>query len=197
MGRIKYMDDFKEHFKGRIYFSSRDAEIFLKSSGAKKDYIKLMLHNLEKRNDIFRLKRGYYTFNVNLDYIGFIFSPFYYGLQDALSLHGFWEQETNPVIITTRKVRTGIREIGGRNVIIHRINRRFFFGYQSLKVGNSYVPVSDPEKTLLDFAYFRLNIPDEALKRIVQEIDMKRMHFYLKKTNKAVVNKVNSWLLSK
>jgi hypothetical protein len=39
------------------------------------------------------------------------------------------------VIVTTRKVRIGIHEILGSNVLVHRINPKYFFGFTLLKYG--------------------------------------------------------------
>ena len=66
---------------------------------------------------------------------GFGFSPFYYGLEDALSLRNVWEQETNPVIITPRTVRVGIRKFEGRHFVVRRIDRSMFFGYTFVDYG--------------------------------------------------------------
>jgi hypothetical protein len=52
---------------------------------------------------IYKITRGSYTFYDEVQYAGFAFQPFYYGLEDALSLLGLWKQETNPVIITPGK----------------------------------------------------------------------------------------------
>ena len=194
MGKIKYLNEFKEHFKGRISFSIKEVEIFLRQYGAGKSYARVMLHNLEKKREIKRLKRGYYSFEENLDTVGFLFEPFYYGLQDALSLQGLWEQETNPVIITTRKVRTGLRGILGRNVWVRHIKRSMFFGYEPKRVGNLFLPVSDIEKTLIDFVYFKLNLPDDVLKKMIKRIDRKKMDEYLENTNKYTMARVNRLL---
>ena len=196
MGKIKYLKEFKEHFKDRVSFSIKEVEIFLGQYGASKSYARLMLHNLEKNGEIKRLKRGYYSFGENLDTVGFLFEPFYYGLQDALSLHGLWEQETNPVIITTRKVRTGLRNVLGRNVLVRRVKRSMFFGYEPKRVGNLFLPVSDIEKTLIDFVYFKLNLPGDILKKMIKRIDGKKMNEYLKNTNKYTKSKVNELLSS-
>ncbi|EQD66731.1 transcriptional regulator, partial [mine drainage metagenome] len=84
------------------------------------------------------------------------FLPFYYGLEDALSLRGFWEQETNPVIITPRKVRNGVRQFDSRNYVVRRIDRKMFFGYTFVNYEEFYIPVSDTEKTLIDLIILTL-----------------------------------------
>ena len=190
MGKIKYLKDFRDHFKARSYFSVRDAELFLRAYGADKNYVRLMLHQMEKRGEIKRLKRGYYSFSDNLDTVGFIFEPFYYGLQEALSMHGLWGQQTNPVIITTRKVRTGLRSILGKNVLVRHINKKMFFGYEFKIVGNAFLPVSEIEKTLIDFAYFKLAMPDYALRELLKKLNKEKLDRYLTKVNNPLKDRV-------
>lgn len=194
MGKIKYRKEFMDHFKDRDYFSIKDAELFLMQKGTSKDYARLMLYNLERKGEIKRLKRGYYSFDDNLDMAGFIFEPFYYGLQEALSLQGLWGQGTNPVIITTRKVRTGVRSILGRNVLVRHIQRKMFFGYEPKRVENRFMPVSDVEKTLIDFVYFKLALPDDVLREIIKKLDKNKLGNYLKKTNKYTRDRVDRLL---
>lgn len=55
------------------------------------------------------------------------------GLQDALSIHNLWEQETIPIIIITRKIRQGIRKVLDLNVLIRRIDKKYFFGFDYIK----------------------------------------------------------------
>ncbi len=194
MGKVKYREEFIEYFKDRNYFSIKDAELFLMQKGATKEYARLMLYAMERKGKIRRLKRGYYSFNSNLDAIGFIFEPFYYGLQEALSLHGLWEQQTNPVIITTRKVRTGVRSILGRNVVVRRIQRKMFFGYEAKRIGSSFIPVSDVEKTLIDFVYFKVKIKKEVLEKMEKRLDKEKLQRYLEKLDKNLRIKVDNLL---
>ena len=189
MGKIKYRKEFMDHFKDRGYFSIKDAELFLMQKGTSKDYARLMLYNLERKGEIKRLKRGYYSFDDNLDMAGFIFEPFYYGLQEALSLQGLWGQGTNPVIITTRKVRTGVRSILGRNVLVRHIQRKMFFGYEPKRVEDRFLPVSDVEKTLIDFVYYNEKIPPELFNKLNNNADKKILKTYISRISENKVKK--------
>lgn len=197
MGKTKYLKEFRSHFGDKSYFTAAEAERFLRQYGASKDYTRLMLHKMERRTEVKRLKRGYYSFGEDLDMVGFLFEPFYYGLQESLSLHGLWEQETNPVIMTTRKVRTGLRSILGRNVLVRHIKKEMFFGYEPKRIGNVFLPVSDIEKTLVDFVYFRLTVPTRALKKIIRDMDRIKLEKYLRRVDKSVRNRVNALLVQK
>ena len=114
---------------------------------------------------------------------GFSYSPFYYGLQEALSFRNLWEQETNPVIITIKKVRPGLKSsFDGGNIVLHRINRKYFFGFDFIDYYNIQIPVSNIEKTIIDFVYYKeeSSLSKEVIKEIKEKIDMKKLSEYLK-----------------
>ncbi|TRZ83497.1 hypothetical protein D4R86_00690 [bacterium] len=196
MGKIKHIPKIKEFLKKTPVFFTRDIELIVKD----KAYSYLFLHNLSKKKEIFRLKKGCYSSISDPVFTVFCFKPAYLGLQEALSLHNLWEQETNPVIITNRKVREGVRQVLDNNIVIHRIPSKYFFGFELLKYGNYFLPVSDIEKTLIDLIYFRESISKEALKEIKKKIDRVKLNSYLnsypkdtKKTVKEMIrNKKNN-----
>jgi len=178
---MNYVNQVREHFKERQIFSVADLKAFLGKAKINKNYFYLLLHNLMKKKEIHRITKGFYTFQEDITVAGFAFSPFYYGLQEALSIRNLWEQETNPIIITPRKVRSGVREIMDANVIVRRIDRRMFFGFEFIKYSNYWIPVSGIEKTFIDFIYFKEQLPENALKEMKKRIKKKVLIKYLKK----------------
>ena len=178
---MKYVNLVREHFGNHPLFSFRDLGIFLSKQGISKNYAFLLVHNLLKKGEIHRLTKGFYTFQNDVSVAGFAFSPFYYGLQNALSLRNLWEQETNPVILTPRKVRTGLRQVMDSNVLVRRIQRKMFFGFDLVKYYDFWLPVSDAEKTLIDFVYFKEPLPEDALSELKKKIRQKTLKSYLKK----------------
>ncbi len=180
---MKYMKQFREWFSGRV-FSASDVKRFLVEKGAGIHYAKLLLHNLAARGELRRIGRGFYSFGGADSGIDAAFYPAYHGLQDALSLYGAWGQATNQVIITPRKVRAGEREILGRKVLVRRISRKMFFGHTAMRLGGGWLNVSEPEKTIVDFFYFREPLGRHALKNLLRKSDRKRLLLYLKKAGK-------------
>lgn len=180
---MKYLEGFEAHFGKRSVFSLRDCGVFLKQSGISRAYLRQLVHYLLKKKRLKRIARGFYTFGNDPIVSGFAFSPFYYGLQEALSLHDLWQQETNPVIITIRKVRPGLRKILGGNVLVRRIDKKMFFGFEMREHFGVWIPVSTIEKTVVDFAYFNEKIPDSALHEIKQRLDRRRLGEFLRKSN--------------
>lgn len=178
---MKYMQEFVEHFGKRSVFSIRDCRIFLKQKKISKQYLYFLIHYLLKKKRINRIAKGYYSFSNEPIVIGFAFAPFYYGLQSALSFHNLWEQETNLVIVTPKKIRTGIRTIMNSNVLIRRIDKKMFFGFDLISHYGNWIPVSSIEKTFIDLVYYNEKISPELLKEIKQKSSKKTMQAYLKK----------------
>jgi predicted transcriptional regulator of viral defense system len=191
---VKYAREFRRKFAGIQAFSSRDARIYLKSAGASPEYARVFLHGLMWRGELHPISKGFYTFKEDAQVVGLAFSPYYYGLQDALSIHGLWEQETNPVVITPRKARVGVREFMGRNYVVRRIDGRMFFGFEAVRRGGFWINASDLEKTLLDFAYFRAPLEREVVGEIKKKMDLKKLSGYLKKTPSWVRKRVEKML---
>lgn len=178
MGKEKYLKNILEFFEKTPVVSSRDITMMVKKS--KNGYAHLLVHNLIKSGKIRKIVKGFYTIHEDPIVSVFCFKPSYIGLQDALSLHNIWDQETNVSIITSRKVRTGVRKMLGSNVLLHNIKSKYVFGFQLMKYGDLFVPVSDLEKTLIDFVYFRESLDREVLKRIKRRIDTEKLKSYLK-----------------
>ncbi len=186
---MKYQKEFEERFFGKI-FSTRDVKIFLQSKNSSLDYVSLFLNSNLKRKKIVRLKRGHYSFSDNLENVEKIFSPSYHGLQDALSIYGLWQQQTIPVLITPRKVRSGERMVLDSKILVRRINRKMFFGFEEKKYFDSWITISDMEKTLIDFVYYGEPLDKQTLRKMKKKINMKTMNSYLKLVNKKTREKV-------
>ena len=167
MGKKKYTDRIIEFAQKSVVFRSRDIEILI----GDKEYAHLILHNIVGQGRLFRIVKSCYSMYNDPMLSVFCFRPAYIGLQTALSLYNLWEQETIPVIISGKKIKIGIRHILGYNVMIHRIDPSYIFGINFIEYGDFYLPVSDLEKTLLDFIYFNIKLDREVQTRILENID--------------------------
>lgn len=193
---MKYVNDFKKYFISHPLFTSKEVERFLISKGGSEKYAKRFLQNLAGKKTVSRITKGFYSLGNETEIIGLPFKPFYYGLNYALSHHNIWHERSNPVIITTRKVKPGVRNALGINVNIKHISQRMFFGYDLIKGNTFYYPVSDPEKTLIDYAYFKMNPGEEALKNLRQAIKRSKLEKYLKKCSVKTRKQVEKLLAS-
>ncbi|MDI6643109.1 MAG: hypothetical protein QMD95_03555 [Candidatus Hodarchaeaceae archaeon] len=144
-----------------------------------REYAHVIVNHLLKRGEVRRITRGYYTIHEEPSLLVYCLRPAYIGLQDAMSFHGLWEQETNPIVITTRKVRPGVRKVLGQNVWVRRISPNHFFGYDYLGVDDFLLPVSDVEKTFIDMVYFR-EMREEFVRGFRGRIDREKLERDLK-----------------
>ena len=196
MGKIKYLKEINEFIDNNIVFNIRDVEAILISRKANPNYARLLLHNLEKKSEIKRIIKGFYTKYDDPTLITFCIKPSYIGLEAALSFHGIWEQETNVVLLTPRRVRTGIRSIFNTNIVIHSINKKHFFGFNYVDYYDFKIPISDIEKTFIDWMYYNKPLTKDILNNFKKKIKKKKLISYLKNYDKKFANKVLSTLNS-
>ena len=191
MGAKKHLDKIEELFRQSPVVSFDSVNRIVKNDRKKSEYAKQLIRNLISQGKIKRLTKGFYTVQDNPELIVFCFKPSYLGLQDALSFHNLWEQETIPVIITSRKIRSGLRSVNGSNVLIRRLDKKYFLGIEYYDNGKNYLPYSDIEKTFIDLIYFKEKLSEEALKNIKEGIDKKKLEKYLKEYPEKTRDKIS------
>lgn len=194
MGKEKYQEDIRRLFEKSSVIDANSIKRIIGKSGRTKQYARHLLRNLIKKGKIRRLTKGYYTLYNEPSLIVFCFKPAYLGLQDAMSFHDLWEQETTPIVITTRKVRQGIRKVTGANVLIRRLDVKYFFGFDYFKQNDFYFPYSDIEKTFIDMVYFKEKLTKDAVENLRKKIDRKKLDGYLKIYPKKFKKKVKAFL---
>ncbi len=187
MGKIKYLAQVRDfcHKTPVVSLSS-----LKKMIGKNKKYVYPMLNNLVKRGELQRITKGMYSLFDDPVLIVFCLKPAYLGLQEALSIHGLWEQETNVVLLTTKIVREGVRAVFGANVLIKRLPFAYFFGFEYKQYGDWYIPVSDIEKTFIDMIYFQQPVDKVVLKQFKKKIDLTKLRMYLQRYPKEIKKKV-------
>ena len=188
MGKEKYLKRIMALFgKSHVVKFSSIERIVRQRRG---QYTKQVIRNLIKQGKIRPLTKGLYTTRNDASLVIYGFQPAYLGLQDALSFHNLWEQETIPVIITSRKVRPGIRKALEINVLVRRINKKYLFGYNYYPESGIYLPYSDIEKTFIDMAYFKQPLGRAVLNNILKKTDFKKINKYLRVYPKKIRNRI-------
>ena len=187
MGKIKYLTQVRDFCKKTPVVSLSSLK---KIIGKNKDYVYPMLNNLVKHGELQRITKGAYSMFDDPILIVFCLKPAYLGLQEALSLHNLWEQETNVVLLTTKIVRKGVRSVFGNNVIVKRLPPAYFFGFEYKQYVDWYVPVSDIEKTFIDMIYFQQPMDNDLIKQFKKRIDSKKLRMYLQRYPKEIREKV-------
>lgn len=185
MGKQIHLNKIQDLFDKSLVLDFKSIERVVGKT-KKSSYAKLLISNLIKSGKIFKIGKGFYTKHSESSLAVFAFKPAYLGLQSALSFHGIWEQETIPVILTTKKVRRGIRKVMDSNVLIRNIDKKHFFGFDLQKEGNFYLPYSDLEKTFIDMVVFNQAMSEEVIAKIKKRIDKKKLNSYLIKYKKPI-----------
>ena len=179
MGKKKHLEKIASLFEKSPVVSSDSISRIVKSEKQASRYGKQLTRNLILSGRVKRLSKGCYTAHEDPSLAVFCFKPAYLGLQDAISFHNLWEQETVPVIITARKARPGLRRVIGANALVRRIDRKYFFGFEYKKQGDFYLPFSDIEKTFIDMIYFRQRMDKHLISSFREKIDKKKLKRYL------------------
>jgi predicted transcriptional regulator of viral defense system len=179
MGKEKYLRKIQGLFEKSPVVSYSSIERIVKDK-KNTEYTKQLVRNLILGGKVRRLTKGFYTLHDSPELGVFCFKPAYLGLQDSLSVHDLWEQETIPIIVTSRKIRQGTRQILGMNVQIRRIQKKYFFGYAYVQQGEIYFPYSDVEKTFIDMVYFKEKMRADTIENISTKINKERLERYLK-----------------
>ena len=187
MGKVKYLQNVKEFCRKTPVVSINSLK---KLIGINKEYVYIMLNKMVQHGELHKITRGMYSVHDDPLLAVFCFKPAYIGLQEALSIHNLWEQETNVVILTAKTAREGVRTICGNNVIIKRLNPEHFFGFTYVQYSDWIVPVSDMEKTLIDMVYFKQPFDKKLVQEFKKRIDVKKLKKYLQKYDKGIKGKV-------
>lgn len=192
MGKIKYKNKIIELFDKSPVVDAKSISRII----SKKSYPKQLIRNLVLKEDIHRITKGYYSIHDDPSLLVYCFKPSYLGLQDALSFHNIWEQESIPIVITSRRIRQGIRKIEGSNVLIRRLKKEYLFGFEYFKFNDYYLPYSDIEKTFIDMVYFKQHLSSEVMNELKKRIVKKKLYSYLSKYPSLFQNKVKSIFLN-
>ncbi len=192
---MKYVKAFLKYFQEFPTFTSKDVKLFLRKNGAGSNYYKIFMHNMVKSGKVFSIGRGHYTLQDDPIVAGFAFSPFYYGMETALTHYKLWNYMTPISIVTTKRIRKSSIELLGRNVSVRRIQKKNFFGYSAVYYkDNLYIPMADIEKTLIDSVYFHSRFNKEVYAAMSKRIDRKKLTRYLKHYSSIIKKQVGDLL---
>ena len=86
------------------------------------------------------------------------------------------------------------RHPGSGKVFIRKINRKMFFGFNGVKYFDYWIQVTDVEKTLIDFVYFKEPLQSIVLEKMKERTDKKKLNGYLKRCSTKVKKSVLSLL---
>jgi hypothetical protein len=188
-------------FKNFKTFTFRDVRMVLaaKHKRISDKTVQVTLSRMVKKKKICKIVKGVFSLERRDEIIGFAFTPFYYGGLAALMIRDLIDDQVKMEVMTTRRVKRSFIEVyGGTSVVaLHHIPKKYYFGFENLKYGNIVVPVSNPEKTLIDLFYYKKRVPPqdygELLKRVRIKVLRKYLKTYDKRTAKIVTDFVREY----
>lgn len=191
-------------------------ELLSKELRVPKEYSKNILASLAKRGMLSRFGRGKYV-TISPDVVygrkGYTIDPvvmleqlmgdepYYVAYASALYIHGLSLQIPFETTVAVTKQRRPVK-VGNSIIKFVRVVTEGMFGYKQQKYLNSYVSVSDLEKTIIDCIDRHdlcggISEVTRTLSESLQQIDREKLLTYLKKSGKHVVVQRLGFILEK
>ncbi len=192
-------DDILKKFSGYPTFTYGDVKMLFGRTSEKHDFARTLAY-LKKTGRLHGIVKGAYTTSMDAMTAGFAFQPFYYGLRSALTIMDAWTQMPIPEVVTLRRVKRARISVldGHARIMLHHSRPAYFFGFSIREYGKMRVPVSDPEKTLIDLFFYKVRLPIQQYSGILNLIERKKLLEYLKAydghTRATVANFVRRYL---
>lgn len=187
-------NEIMQAFRGFRAFSFRDVRIVLQERHRliTDKTIQVTVSRMAKARKMFAILKGFYSLQRRDELSGFAFAPFYYGGLAALMIHDLIDDQVKMEIMTTHVVKKSFVSIynGSSSVVLHHIPRKYYFGFADVKYGDIIIPVSDPEKTLIDLFYYKVRLPIQNYADLLRVVSRKKLAGYLKAYDKRTAKRV-------
>lgn len=181
-------DEIANRFKNFRTFTFGDVRIGLRSGHMRisDKTIQVTISRMAKKRKIYTITKGVFSFEKRDELVGFAFAPFYYGGLAALMIRDMIDDQVKMEIMTTRRIKRSVMEVynGSSRVVLHHIPRKYYFGFEDLRYGGITVPVSDPEKTLIDLCYYHVGLTIQNYSGLLMVVNRRKLGEYLKRYDK-------------
>lgn len=195
MNFLKLSRELRE--RGLEIFSINDV---IKITGESNETVRMFLTRHVKNNNIFKIKRGYYSLNKieNKFKLAKVVEDAYISLNSALEYYQTTTQRFRDLdLISNKRIRN--MNAGEIELNVHKVEDKMFFGYEKTDVGDTTVFISNSEKTLIDCIYFSDIVYLGEIKKFIEvmknKLDLEKIKRYLKKINNLSLNKRTGYLL--
>lgn len=193
-----------KHFKNYNVFTMTDAKLFLSKvrKGNKKlssKTVQVTLSRMVRSGKLYCVTKGIFSVTDKAEISGFAFTPFYYGGLSALMIRGLIDDQVAMEIMTTKVVRKKNVNLFNHkvSVVLHHLPNRLYFGFDHVTYGNVLLPVSDPEKTLIDLFFYKIKLSLQDYSELLKAVNRNKINSYLRRydkhTQKAVANFINKY----
>lgn len=171
-------------------------------AGVSRDYAKLLIHRMRKKNLVLCIEKGKYTTHSDeLVVASRLIWPAYITGWAALSFHNLTEQIPTTITVVTPKSKKRRKiEFCNARIVFIKTKPKYFFGYEKLIYHGFEIFMADKEKTIVDSILFRLvsfSTLFETVKNNKKEFDFKKLTRYAAKTKNSGVIKRIGFLVEK
>ncbi len=187
------INDILTRFSGYPVFTYRDVKLYL-NGRIDDNSLRELISYMASKKKLYLIRKSHYTLEKDELLSGYLFEPFYYGMHFAMTCREIWSQLTHVCVITTKNVKRNKVKLFNDSDFwadVHHIPPKYFFGFSTVLYNNRKIPVSDPEKTLIDFVYFRTRISTDDYALLCKALDKQKLlsylSFYDAKTSKTVM----------
>jgi len=161
--------------------------------GKPKNITSVYLNRMCNKNLLFKIEKNKFSKTKDVFIIASqIISPSYLGLTSSLYLQNEFSQIINKVYVLTSKQKKKLN-ILDMEIIFIKIKPSLVFGYKKVKKENSYIFISDIEKTLIDSILYHIRITN--ILEIIKKTDIEKLLNYTKKINKEILTRKIGFLL--
>ncbi len=184
--------DIIKKFSSYPAFRYRDVKIHFRN---KKNLARTLSH-LKTSGRVHSIVKGAYTTKNDRAVTGFAFEPFYYGLLYALTIKELWTQIARPEAVTLKRVKkTNVKTFDNTDIIrLHHSRPKYFFGFDIIKYNGINIPVSDPEKTLIDLFFYKTTLPIQEYNNLLKSINTRKLNNYLKNYDRHTQTTVTNFI---
>lgn len=141
--------------------------------GVDRTFVRVYVHRMVEKGLAWKPLEGRVAFTRDPFVVATqLMEPSYISLTSALYLRGFLDQVPSLVECATTR---GTRRVD--DMVYRKINLKLFFGYTREERGGSYVFLAEPEKAVLDLAYYGALYPLIA-EEVIPKLDADRLREY-------------------
>jgi len=176
----------------RVVFSLNDLS---KITGQSKKIMTVYVNRMCKKNLLFKIKKNSYSISDDVFVVASqLYFPSYLGLSTSLYLNNILSQVVDKIYVVYPRQKKKLK-IFGTEIVFFKLNPKLLFGYKKIKKEDSFIFISDIEKTLIDYLLLNNKLDVELIKDILVKSDILKLEEYLKKINKEhLVRKVGYFL---
>jgi len=148
-----------------------------------------------KKNLLFKIEKNKFSKSRDIFVISSqLAQPSYLGLTTSLYLQNEFSQIINKIYVLTSKQKKKMK-ILNTEINFIKIKPKLMFGYKKIKKENSFIFVSDLEKTIIDlFLHSGSSVIANNLE-LIKKADVNKLIDYLRIINKEVLNRKIGFLL--